>query len=150
MHSPLTRPLLRSFLSRPRDDETFHVLYVKSHNRATVYLIGMSVGYFLYAYKDSPKRLSKVGSRRPLPLPPPPAERELPNLPVSSQKLTISASLLWLLLMFAPMAYGSLFYDSERPYDAVEAAIFASARRVSWAIAFSVFVLVHRFGKIRE
>ncbi|KAL0271280.1 UNVERIFIED_CONTAM: hypothetical protein PYX00_008420 [Menopon gallinae] len=110
------------FLSRPRDDESFHVLYVKSHNRATVYLIGMAIGYFLYMYKDSPKRVSK--------------------------KLTISACFVWLLLMFAPMAYGSLYYDSERAYDATEAAIFASARRISWAVGFSIFVLVHRFGKI--
>lgn len=52
--------------------------------------------------------------------------------------------------MFAPMAYGSLYYDLERPYNVIEASFFASLRRVSWAMGLSIFIISHRFGDIRK
>lgn len=50
-------------------------------------------------------------------------------------------------LLFAPMAYGSLYYDPRRPYNLIQSSIFGSLRRFSWGLGCFVFMLVNCFGE---
>lgn len=50
------------FLSKPREDATFELLYIKSHTRATVYLLGIITGYILHVNRNSKKRIPLVSN----------------------------------------------------------------------------------------
>ena len=59
-----TRPALLhfypEFLVSPKTHPDFALSYVKSHTRASSYLVGMIGGYLYYRLKDSTKQLPKV------------------------------------------------------------------------------------------
>ena len=66
------------------------------------------------------------------------------------QRTSVIGCLVGLGLLFAPMAYGSLYYDPRREYSVIESSIFASLRRTSWGLAFVLFLMINRFGTIRK
>ncbi|KAL0271279.1 UNVERIFIED_CONTAM: hypothetical protein PYX00_008419 [Menopon gallinae] len=111
------------FLEKPREDMTFQLLYVKSHTRISVYLLGMITAYHLFNSRKSTWKISNT--------------------------VSTLGCILGLALLFAPMAYGGpTYYNPRRTYDVIQASMFASVRRLLWGLAWVLFLFINRFGVI--
>lgn len=53
-------------------------------------------------------------------------------------------------LLFGTMMSGIVFYDPARPYNPLEAGIFAGMHRFVWSLGISIFIVVITLGELRK
>ncbi|XP_026323619.1 nose resistant to fluoxetine protein 6-like [Hyposmocoma kahamanoa] len=105
-----------------RSNAVFNSTYIRSHHRATSYLLGMGLGYVLSVYK--PSNYGKV----------------------ISKKTSIIIFVNLCILALGTMALGGVFYTRE--YNAFEAAAYAASNRVMWVVVMAVFVIICEYGEL--
>ncbi|PSN38653.1 hypothetical protein C0J52_21243 [Blattella germanica] len=71
---------------------------------------------------------------------------------VDEQNMGQSIVLCWSMasIVSAVTMYGVVFYEAARPYNALEAGIFAGFHRFTWALGTATFILIIIFGKLRN
>ncbi|XP_063243680.1 nose resistant to fluoxetine protein 6-like [Bacillus rossius redtenbacheri] len=106
----------------PVDSWYFRNIYIKTHNRAAPYFIGVIVGLIMFKMRSSKFKLGKVTSH------------------------ALFALLVWT-LGTATMLAAFVFFDPARPYSAVEAALYASLHRVGFGAAIASYFLLIAFGQ---
>lgn len=121
----LKRPALVRFypltLVAPKVDVDFQLTYIKSHTRATAYLIGMWLGLVYYGKKEMEGyRMSKI----------------------RSHLMTVFS----ILLIFGGMSSGALFYNPYIPYSAWASALYAGLHRPAWAFGSAGLFYAASFG----
>lgn len=121
----LQRPALVRFypltLVAPKVDIDFQLTYIKSHTRASSYIVGMWLGLVYYAKKDMQDfKISKLRSH-----------------------LITSISIL---LLFGGMSSGALFYNPYIPYSAWASALYAGLHRPAWAFGSAGLFYAASFG----
>lgn len=108
------------FLVDPKSNLDFHLTYIKTHTRASTYILGMFGGYAFYKLKDKDFKMSAV----------------------QSHLLT----LLSLVCLFFGMASGAVFYNPYHEYNVIEAAFYTSLHRSVWACGTIGIIFVASYG----
>ncbi|XP_046394843.1 nose resistant to fluoxetine protein 6-like [Ischnura elegans] len=96
--------------------ENFISFYIKAHNRACPYLVGIITGFIFYKFRDSKFKFTKIQSH--------------------------VGFTCCFILSVTTIISGNLFYYPGNQYNALESAFYGSFFRISWAasIGFGLFV----------
>lgn len=108
------------FLTNPKAHVDFLLTYSKSHTRATPYFVGMFSGYAYYKLKGTNY-----------------------HIPMTKSILILIISLI---LLFACILTGAIFYNPYHEYNAVEAGAYASLHRLAWAIGSVGLLHISSYG----
>ncbi|KAJ4436504.1 hypothetical protein ANN_16535, partial [Periplaneta americana] len=101
----------------------FQSIYVATHNRAAPYFIGVSVGILLYKLRNNTYRLARFPSN-------------------------IAFILTVWVFGLVVMVSAYVFFIPDRPYNALEVALYGSLHRVGFGLAVSFFFIIITFGQI--
>ncbi|XP_057651864.1 nose resistant to fluoxetine protein 6-like [Diorhabda carinulata] len=108
------------FLTGPKVYIDFQLTYNKTHTRATPYFVGMFAGYLYYQLKESNKHVCRI----------------------KSFTIIFASILIMLICVFS----AKVFYDPYHPYNAIEAASYASFHRLGWGIGTVGILYTASFG----
>ncbi|KAG8310549.1 hypothetical protein J6590_062678, partial [Homalodisca vitripennis] len=106
-----------SLLVDPFSNEHFNSMYVKSHNRAGPYIVGVLTAYLMVTLSAANYKFSK--------------------------KTIVLGFLLFFGGGYAHQTYGFLFYQKDRPYNLLENAIYAGFHRITFSIGVAWIALTH-------
>ncbi|CAG9789249.1 unnamed protein product [Diatraea saccharalis] len=110
------------FLSNPRGNRQFNIMYIKSHTRAAAYIVGLFAGYLFVKYKL--KETVKFSQKKSL--------------------MYICAALtVMVFITFLGVSY------QLRGYSELEGNLYAALNRPIWAAGVVLIILTCAFGKVR-
>ncbi|XP_049877913.1 nose resistant to fluoxetine protein 6-like [Pectinophora gossypiella] len=119
---PAVQLFTYDFVKNPRASEQFHVVYIKSHTRATAYIVGIVAGCVFTHYRDTGdwKRISK--------------------------KWSVIGTVAGFFTMTAVMLVGATYLW--RSYHPVEGALYAALNRPIWACGVILIILCCCLGRV--
>ncbi|XP_050554266.1 nose resistant to fluoxetine protein 6-like [Spodoptera frugiperda] len=110
------------YVIRYRDTWEISLIYTPFYSRASTYLVGVAMGYFMCIYKPGDYRKSV------------------------SKKWSIIGVALSFITMAATMSLGYVF--KQRQYDPVEAVVIAATNRIFWAAAICCIIGMCEYGTV--
>ncbi|XP_046395708.1 uncharacterized protein LOC124162972 [Ischnura elegans] len=102
--------------------ENFTSFYIKAHNRACPYLVGIFTGFIFYKFRDSKFKFTKIQSH-------------------------VGFTCCFILFV-ATIISGYLFYYPGNQYNALESAFYGSCFRISWAASIGFLLFVFSKGDL--